>query len=110
MGQGIAGKKPIVMLLENYVLDRIGLLGQTDELTTRVIMEKAFQEKGDWRKRLVDELGLTPELDGQLKAMWKQAQGLTTQKGASLSPREFAEMVVEENFQDVVSMVDPQLS
>jgi len=110
MSQGIAGKKPVVILLENYVLDRIGLLGQTDELTQKVIMEKAFGEKGDWRARLRDELGLTADLDEQLKAMWKQAQGLATQKGTSLGPRQFAEMVVEENFQDVVELVSAQLS
>lgn len=110
MGQGIAGKKPVVILLENYVLDRLGLLGMADELTTKVIMEKAFGERGDWRARLREELGLTAALDAQLKAMWKQAHGVATQKGTSLSPREFAEMVVEENFQDTVEMVNPELS
>ena len=110
MSQGIAGKKPIVILLENYVLDRIGLLTQADELTTRVIMEKAFGERGDWRARLRTELGIGEELDAQLRAMWKQAHGVATQKGSSLSAREFAEMVVEQNFQDVVEMVHTELS
>lgn len=110
MSQGIAGKKPVVILLENYVLDRIGLLGQPDELTQKVIMEKAFGERGDWRARLREELGLSPDLDAQLRAMWKQAQGLAAQEGKSLSAREFAEIVVEENFQETVAMVDAELS
>ena len=103
-------KKPVVLLLKNYVLDRIGELTQADELTTQVIVEKAFGEKRDWRGRLREEFGLTPELDEQLRGMWKQAQGTAHQQGTSLGPQEFAEAVVEENFTDVVEMVDASLS
>jgi hypothetical protein len=109
MSEGMVAKKPVVLLLENYILDRIGALGQTDELTTKVLMEKAFGERKDWRGRLQEEFGLTPALDPQLKAMWKHAQGLAQQKGSSVSPREFAEALVEENFADVVHMVDASL-
>ena len=109
MSEGMVAKRPVVLLLENYILDRIGALDQADELTTRVIVEKAFKERGDWRARLQEEFGLTAALDPQLKAMWKQAQGLAQQKGSSVSPREFAAVLVEENFTDVVAMVDASL-
>lgn len=109
MSEGSANK-PVVILLVNYVLDRIGHLTHADELTTQVIVEKAFGEKKDWRGRLREEFGLTPQLDEQLRGMWKQAEGVAQQQGTSMSPREFAQAVVEENFTDVVSMVDASLS
>ncbi|MCA9554448.1 MAG: hypothetical protein KC933_30720 [Myxococcales bacterium] len=109
MSDGMIAKKPVVLLLENYILDRIGALNQADEITTQVLVEKAFGERKDWRGRLQEEFGLTPALDAQLKAMWKQAQGLAQQKGSSVSPREFAEVLVEENFADLVHMVDASL-
>lgn len=105
MSAGVGHNKPVVLLLENYILDSIGQLPQADDLTTQVLVEKAFGEKKDWRGRLKEEFGFTDEGPRQLKAMWKQAQAAASQAGASLSPREFAHMVVEENFQDTVEMV-----
>lgn len=102
-------KKPVVFLLENYILDCIGMLPQADELATAVIVEKAFGEKKDWRGRLHEEFGFTDKVGPQLKGMWKQAQSVAAQEGSSLSAREFAQVVVEENFQDTVEMVNADL-
>ncbi len=109
MSAGLGNKKPVVLLLENYILDRIGMLPQADELTTAVIVEKAFAEKQNWRERLRVEFGFTEAVDSQLKGMWKQAQSIAATEGASLSAREFAQMVVEENFQDTVELVNAGL-
>jgi hypothetical protein len=100
-------KKPIVQLLENYVLAAVGELPTEEQVKTKVMMTRAFGAAAgdDWQNRLREEFGVTDSLDEQLRTMWSQAKKLAAEQNADLPPRDFATMVVEENFTDAVEMI-----
>lgn len=99
-------EKPVFLLLTNYVLDQIGALQPEDTDRMARIMERVFGAEGDWRAALREQFGLRLELDEQLTVMWSEAQRLGEEKDTEVDPREFAQMVVEENFSDLVTMID----
>lgn len=102
-------KKPILRILESYVLAAIEALDLAEEQAARTMVSKAFGEQTDWRNRIREEFGLTPTLDQQLVAMWEEARRLAAERGAELAPASFARAVVEENFADTVEMVTTDL-
>ncbi len=103
----MSAKKPIVLLLENYVLAAIGELPTPDQAKTQILMKHAFgaQAGASWQQRLRDEFGLNESVDSQLRTLWSQAKKLAADKQADLEARDFAATVVEENFQEAVEMI-----
>ena len=105
-GASSSREQPVFLLLTNYVLDRIGALRPEDAESMARIVARVFGAGADWRAELREQLGLTSELDGQLVSMWGHAQKIGEQNHTVVDPREFARMVVEENFSDLVTMID----
>ncbi len=103
----MSAKKPIVLLLENYVLAAIGELPTTDQAQTQALMRRAFGKAAgsNWQTRLREEFGVDESLDEQLRTIWSQAQKLAQEKEADLDPRDFAATVVEENFTEAAEMI-----
>lgn len=98
--------KPAFLLLTNYVLDRIGGLNPEDAEGMARIVNRIFGSAQDWRSEMRDQFGLMAELDAQLVEMWAQAQQVAEKTQTAVDAREFARMVVEENFSDLVAMID----
>lgn len=107
LGSNVSVKKPIVILLENYVLAAIAELPTDEQTKTKVLTKRLFGAKAaeNWQTHLREEFGVTETLDTQLRNMWSQAQRLAQEQSADLSARDFAQMVVEENFTDAVEMI-----
>lgn len=103
----MSAKKPIILLLENYVLAAIGELPSSDQARTQALMKRAFGAKAgsNWQARLREEFGVNESLDEQLRTIWSQAQKLAEEKQADLDPRDFAATVVEENFTEAAEMI-----
>lgn len=109
MSQKVRAKQSVVRLLESYILDVLDALPEEQESATKVIMKRAFGRFGNWRSRLRDEFGFSASVDAQLRAMWGEAQRLAKEKGAQVTPAEFARAVVEENFTDSIEMVSTEI-
>lgn len=94
--------RPLLIVLENYVLDCIGKLppGSSEKLTK--MMQQVFGGGPDWKQTLRDTLQLPATLDGQLLELWTKNEAIARQNGVELHPVQFAKMVVDENFADAV--------
>ena len=94
--------RPLLVVLENYVLDCIGKLppGSSDRLTQ--MMQQVFGGGPDWKQTLRETLHLDPALDGELQILWVQNESLARKQGIELHPVQFAKMVVDENFAELI--------
>lgn len=99
-------EQPAFLLLTHYVLDRIGALRPEETESMARIVGRVFGAGADWRSELREQFGLRSELDDQLASMWAEVQRVGKERDAAVDPREFARMVVEENFTDLVTMID----
>jgi hypothetical protein len=100
--------KPFLLMLEAYVLDAIGELPGPMEQLTKTVSGKFFGG-GDWRKRLREEVGFDRSLNDQLKALWKENLQIAKDKGAELSPHDFAQALVEANFSQIIEMASADI-
>ena len=95
-------KKPLLRLLECYVLDAIGEL--TAEHRTALeemqpLLIKAFGKAGTWDQVIAARMELPPALPSQIKELWhKNLARIGRVKGATLDPEDFARLFVDENF------------
>jgi len=101
--------RPLVDLLERYILAAIGRLDAAGHTQAELLVLQTFGKANDWRKKVRRELGLTEALDVQLVQMWAEAQKTAAAQGATLSAAEFAAWVVEQNFVEVLEMVNTAL-
>ena len=94
--------RPLVIVLENYILDCIGKLppGSSQELAK--LMQQALGGGPDWKQTIRDMLHLDARLDQELRDLWDRNEALAREQGQELHPVQFARMVVDENFADVV--------
>lgn len=102
-------KKPIVALFERFILDTIGHRHAPEAPETTTLVIRVFRKQNDWQTWFRDELGLNSEFEANLKAVWRDAQVLAKAKRTDLSPEDFAETIVEENFLDALDMLDAGL-
>ena len=98
-------RKPIQVLLENFVLHCIGALSPEQYAETGTLVAKAFGPTEDWPQTVIDHLGLTPAVTEQIAGLWQQTKALAEQKNTPVAPGEYAATVVEENFADLVEML-----
>jgi len=99
------GGRPLILILENYVLDVIGELDTVKQNGISAIVAKAFGAGPDWRATIRRELRLEPAIDGNLREMWKANQQIAVQSNVPLSPIQFAKMVVDANFADHIDPI-----
>lgn len=103
-------RKPIVALFEHFVLDVIGALDTAGSEPTARLVTQVFGASADWRTRFKEELGLADGLEAQLRDLWGQARAMARERNVEVSARDFAETVVEENFLEVLELLETALS
>jgi hypothetical protein len=92
--------KPMLRLLECYVLKSIGALTLEQERQLNEMesgLRKTFESSGTWDKMIAEQMGFSPELPAYLVDLWRQnlsASGDQTR----LPPDHFAQHVVDSNF------------
>jgi hypothetical protein len=94
--------KPLLILLENYVLDCIGCLPKDKVPTITNIIQKVYGGGDDWKETLRSTLHLDNTLDENLRQMWVRNQEIARQTNQLLLPEDFARMVVDQNFSSLV--------
>jgi hypothetical protein len=94
--------KPLLILLENYVLDCIGCLPKDKEPTIASLVQRVYGGRDDWKATLRSTLHLGDSLDKNLRQMWARNQDLARQANETLLPEDFARMVVDQNFSSLI--------
>ena len=90
--------KPLLVIIENYILDVIGELNDENRKLTEKVVLDAFAAEGDWHEALRKTLGLTIELDDELNALWAKNQQIAIEDQIELTPVAFAQMIDDDNF------------
>lgn len=93
--------KPLLRLLELYVLKAIGELPAIDENTLENIapqLQSIYGGGGDWFGAVANAVQMTSDTPAIICQMWASNLKIAKATGTTLSPQEFAEMFVDENF------------
>ncbi|MEM7674602.1 MAG: hypothetical protein AAF449_01225 [Myxococcota bacterium] len=102
-------RSPLVRLLENYVLDAIGELSAEDAAQSAALVRAVFKTRAPWRSVVEEQFGLVEELGEQLCALWAQNREVAASHGTQLAARDFAILVVDENFSDTLEMLATEI-
>jgi hypothetical protein len=93
--------KPLLGLLEYYVLWAIGELSEKqasfmEEITPK--LRSTFHREGDWQSIITAEMEFPAHLPTKIREFWVRNLEIARVAGVHLSPQQFAEMFVDENF------------
>jgi len=94
--------KPLLILLENYVLDCIGRLPPAKASGLITIVQRVYGGGDDWKATLRGVLHLESSIDESFRGMWKRNQEIAQQNKVTLLPEEFAKMVIDQNFAQLI--------
>ena len=99
--------RPLLIIIENYVLDCLGALEPERQQQVRAIVQRTFGGGADWKQTMRGVLHLGDSLDEQLRHMWQQNQELAGASGTVLPPVQFAKMVADQNFAHLIGPAAP---
>ena len=98
--------KPLLKLLESYVLWAIDELPAKDEkLLTQMTpkLQSIYGLQGDWQQVISAVMELPPNMPRLIRELWVKNTAIASKNGVTLAPQHFAEMFVDNN----VDMLDP---
>lgn len=93
--------RPLLRLLELYVLKVIGELQESDAKTLDLMAPKLrsiYGASGDWDEVIVSVVGLSEDASQAIQRMWKENFEVAKKGGVNLTPQQFSEMFVDANF------------
>ena len=96
--------KPMLRLLECYVLKAIGCLPPETETQLEKLapnLEKTFGTRGSWYEMIAKRMEFSTDLPEYLRGLWSQNLAATSEQ-TRLSPEHFAQYVVDSNFSHLV--------
>lgn len=102
--------RPLLMLLENYVLDCIGELSPEKQKNMISVVQSVFGGGEDWKQTLREVLHLDIAMDEQIKHKWQTDKGvdIAIQQvfGGEVLPEQFAQGVVDANFAHLIDAAE----
>ena len=93
--------RPLLRLLELYVLKVIGELQESDAKTLDLMAPKlrsTYGVSGDWDEVIASVVGLSDGAPQAIQRMWKENSEVAKKGGVDLTPQQFSEMFVDANF------------
>jgi hypothetical protein len=90
--------KPLLIVMENYVLHCIGELPDDKEPILLAVVQRVFGGDADWKRTVRAQLHLPDSIDDSIRAMWMRNQTIAANNNMSLSPIQFAKMFADTNF------------
>jgi hypothetical protein len=96
--------RPLLRLLDDYVLDVIGVLPDETSPALLEVVRLAFPDTPGhtWREVLENELELEPNLKRRILSMWRDYQQLMAGQGETADPSEFAVSFADANFAPLI--------
>jgi hypothetical protein len=92
--------KPLLRLLELYVLWALSRITQEDEGRLQAMAPKLtslYGGDGSWQSALATAMHMPENMADLIREMWAKNQGIATANGVELLPQQFAEMFVDNN-------------
>lgn len=92
--------KPLLRVLECYVLWAIGELPESEEAKLRGMepsLRQALKQQGGWREVIEKTMELPANMPELIRATWQKNQAIAQQQRLALSAQQFAEMFVDSN-------------
>lgn len=96
--------RPLLIILENYILAAIGELAADKHDLAAKIVQSAFGGGQDWMQTVRQKLELGDSLDESLRRLWVNNQSIAKQNSTTLQPIQFAKMIADQNF---ANLIDP---
>ena len=94
--------RPLLIILEKYVLDCIGELAPEEQKGTASVVQQVFGGGEDWKKTMREVLHMEEALDKNLRQMWEQNKIVAQVTGEELHPVQYAKMIVDDNFAHLI--------
>jgi hypothetical protein len=94
--------RPILLVLENYVLDCIGELAPERQQAMAGIVSRVFGGGPDWKATVRESLKLNESIDDHLRGMWARNQQVAKVRRTEMLPVQFAKIVADQNFADLI--------
>jgi hypothetical protein len=97
--------KPLLRLLECYVLSAIGELQSSDEQTLEKVSPKlreVYGLEGQWREVIAQVMHFPANIEEEFRRMWEHNRKLAAENNETLLGEEFARMVVDDNFSESI--------
>lgn len=101
MGADRYAGKPLVRLLELYVLRSIGELSQSEEQKLMQMAPKLhalYGGSGEWYEAIAASMKMPPSMPTLIADTWKKNLDIAASRGATLTPDQSAQMFVDQNF------------
>jgi formate dehydrogenase maturation protein FdhE len=95
--------KPLLRILECYVLWAIGELGNVEEAKLSGMepqLRQALKQQGNWREVIEKAMEFPGNMPEMIRANWEKNQSIAKQQHRELAPQQFAEMFVDSNLVD----------
>lgn len=92
--------KPLLRLLEYYVLRAISQLPKEDEVKLKEMAPKlvqVYRHEGEWYEIIAYVMDLPENMAVLINEMWQRNQEIARFKNIELTPQQFAEMFVDQN-------------
>jgi hypothetical protein len=92
--------KPLLRLLEGYVLRAIGALSPGDEERLRSMepqLGRVYGRVGTWMEIIASEMELPANMPELIAETWRRNQNVAKANGLELTAQQFAEMFVDQN-------------
>jgi hypothetical protein len=92
--------KPLLRLIELYIIDAIGALTPNDAKNLEAMTPKLLQiygATGDWRSAVAKAMHFPESMPEDIRKLWNKNQEIAKQNGATLSAESFAMMFVDAN-------------
>ena len=94
-------RKPLLRLVEFYILKAIGELSQKEEdalIAMAPRLQRISGGGGQWHEAIESAVHMDADTPEQLRGMWARNLEVARANGVKLTPQQFAEMVADSNF------------
>jgi hypothetical protein len=92
--------KPLLRLLECYVLWAIGQLPATEANTLKDMtpkLQSVYGVQGDWQQVIAAAVQLPLNMPEMIRNLWAKNTEIARKNQTTLTPQQFAEMFVDQN-------------
>lgn len=90
--------RPLLILLESYVLAAIGELPAEKSAGAGAIVRRMWGGDDDGMRTLRRQVDLNDSVDHTLRGLWVRNQEIARENGVTLSPEQFSRMMCDQNF------------
>jgi hypothetical protein len=98
--------RPLLIILENYILDCIGALEPETQQRVQASVRHVFGGDSDWKRTVRSVLHLEESFDAQIEQMWQRNQQIAAANKVTLHPVQFAKMLCDQNFTHLINTID----